>query len=86
MPFRSTDFTHWSYVKARVLMQQAVAERRRRKISQAQVNKRMQYSQPGISGLENGNIPGFSLAVFLRYWDALDCDVELVIKSRKEQP
>ena len=75
MPGRSTPEDHWSYDRARELMRIAARARQVMGFTQAELNENMNYSQSGISQLENGYHPGFSLALYLRYWRALGFDL-----------
>jgi transcriptional regulator with XRE-family HTH domain len=77
MPKRSTPWDHWSYQRAAELMRIAARTRQVLGLTQKDLNEGMQYSQSGISQLENGIHPGFSLALYLRYWRAMGFDLVL---------
>lgn len=53
-----------------------------RNLTQAQAAEVLGASQPIVSNLINGRIGGFSLERLLRFLNALDRDVEIVVKRR----
>ena len=53
-----------------------------RNLTQAQAAQILGASQPVVSNLLNGRISGFSLERLVRFLNALDRDVEIVVKRR----
>ena len=50
--------------------------------SQAAVAKRLDVNQPKISALSNYRLDGFSVERLMNFLNALDCDVEIVIRRK----
>lgn len=55
---------------------------RKRGLSQANAAKILGIGQPKVSALRNGRLSGFSVERLIRFLNALDRDVEIVIKSK----
>lgn len=53
-----------------------------RHLTQAEAAAVLQTSQPNVSNLIRGRIAGFSMERLIRFLNALDRDVEIVIKRR----
>ena len=53
-----------------------------RNLTQAQAAQILGASQPVVSNLLNGRISGFSLERLVRFLNALDRDVEIVVRRR----
>lgn len=53
-----------------------------RRLTQQQAAELFGIDQPKISALVHGRLAGFSLDRLLRFLNALDCDVEIVIKRK----
>jgi len=55
---------------------------RNRGLSQAEAAKILGIDQPKISALRNGRLSGFSVERLIRFLNALDRDVEIVVKPK----
>lgn len=57
-------------------------------LSQAEAANRLLVNQPKISALRNYKLAGFSVERLIAFMTALNCDVDIVIrsKSRKSHP
>ena len=55
---------------------------RERGLSQANAAKVLGIDQPKISALRNGRLSGFSVERLIRFLNALDRDVEIVVKAK----
>jgi predicted XRE-type DNA-binding protein len=55
---------------------------RKRGLSQADAAKILGIDQPKISALRNGRLSGFSVERLIRFLNALDRDVEIVVKAK----
>ncbi len=55
---------------------------RERKLTQAQAAAKLGVDQPKISALQRGRLTGFSTERLLRFLNALDRDVDIVIKKK----
>ena len=53
-----------------------------RRLSQAQAAEVLGTTQPKVSNLINGRLQGFSMERLLRFLNAFDRDVQIVIKTR----
>ena len=53
-----------------------------RHLSQAEAAKVLGTTQPKVSNLLNGRLQGFSMERLLRFLNALDRDVQIVVKRR----
>jgi predicted XRE-type DNA-binding protein len=53
-----------------------------RHLSQAEAAKVLGTTQPKVSNLMNGRLQGFSMERLLRFLNALDRDVQIVVKRR----
>ena len=53
-------------------------------LTQAQVAERLGTQQPKISRLVQGDFRGFSVGRLIRYLNALDRDVEIVIRDKPQ--
>jgi len=53
---------------------------RGRRLTQAEAAKLLGTTQPNVSNLVNGRLQGLSLERLVRYLNALDRDVEIVVK------
>ncbi len=53
------------------------------KITQVEAAELLGIDQPKISALMKGRLSGFSTERLFRFLNALGCDVEIVIKSKK---
>lgn len=53
-----------------------------RRLSQAQAAAVLGIDQPKVSALLRGKLSGFSTDRLLRFLNALDCDVKIVIKRK----
>lgn len=56
---------------------------RSRRLTQAQAALLFGTSQPKVSDLLRGKLEGFSTDRLFRFLNALDCDIEIVIKPQK---
>jgi transcriptional regulator with XRE-family HTH domain len=84
MPKRQHDMNHWSYRQAVSFMEQGRQYRRMLKLTQAQLNEKMGFSQSGISEMENGHHPMYSMALYLRYWAAMGMRVSIRLTPMEE--
>jgi len=55
---------------------------RKRGLSQAAAAQALGIDQPKVSALRNGRLNGFSVERLIRFLNALDRDVEIVIKAK----
>ncbi len=55
---------------------------RKRGLTQAQAGKVLGIDQPKVSALRCGRLSGFSVERLLRFLNALDRDVEIVVKAK----
>jgi len=55
---------------------------RKRGLSQAAAAEALGIDQPKVSALRNGRLNGFSVERLIRFLNALDRDVEIVIKPK----
>jgi len=55
---------------------------RKRGLTQAQAGKILGIDQPKVSALRNGRLGGFSVERLIRFLNALDHDVEIVVKAK----
>ena len=55
---------------------------RNRGLSQAEAAKILGIDQPKVSALRNGRLSGFSVERLIRFLNALDHDVEIVVKPK----
>jgi predicted XRE-type DNA-binding protein len=55
---------------------------KRRALSQVAAARRLDVSQPKISALSNYRLEGFSVERLIRFLNALDRDVEIVIRHK----
>ncbi len=55
---------------------------RKRGLTQAQAGKLLGIDQPKVSALRHGRLSGFSVERLIRFLNALDRDVEIVIKTK----
>lgn len=53
-----------------------------RGLSQTATAKRLKVNQPKVSALSNYRLEGFSVERLMSFLNALDCDVEIVIRPR----
>lgn len=53
-----------------------------RHLSQAEAARLLGTTQPKVSNLMNGRLQGFSMERLLRFLNALDRDVQIVVKRR----
>ncbi len=53
-----------------------------RKLTQAKAAKLLKIDQPKISALMNGNLDGFSSDRLFRFLNALDHDIDILIKPK----
>lgn len=70
-------------VKQRRLVRQLANFRHAKRVTQEQVAEHLGAKQSRVSKIENGLDDDLSLAELKAYAKALDCDVELVLKSRE---
>jgi len=54
----------------------------RRRLTQAQAAELLGVDQPKVSALRRGQLAGFSTDRLLRFLNALDRDVEIVVKAK----
>lgn len=54
----------------------------RMKLTQRAVAKQLGIDQPKVSALRNGKLGGFSTDRLIRYLNALDRDVEVIVRPR----
>ena len=52
------------------------------KLSQGSAARRLKINQPKISALSNYRLEGFSVERLMHYLNALDCDVEILIRKK----
>lgn len=57
-----------------------------RGLSQAETAKRLAVNQPKISALRNYKLNGFSVERLIGFVTALNCDVDIVIRSKARSP
>jgi predicted XRE-type DNA-binding protein len=55
---------------------------RKRGLTQAQAGKLLGIDQPKVSALRHGRLSGFSVERLIRFLNALDRDVEIVVKAK----
>ena len=55
-------------------------------LSQAEAARRLSVNQPKISALRNYKLNGFSVERLIGFMTALNCDVDIVIRSRSHSP
>jgi predicted XRE-type DNA-binding protein len=55
---------------------------RKRRLSQVAAAEQLGINQPKISALANYRLAGFSVERLLHFLNALDCDVEIVIRKK----
>ncbi len=55
---------------------------RKRGLTQAQAGKLLGIDQPKVSALRHGKLSGFSVERLIRFLNALDRDVEIVVKAK----
>jgi predicted XRE-type DNA-binding protein len=66
-------------VRLAVAIKQIIEKRR---LSQAAAAELLSINQPKISALVNYRLEGFSIERLMRLLNALDCDVEIVIRKK----
>lgn len=54
----------------------------KRKLTQVQAAKLLGIDQAKVSALSRGRFPGFSIERLFRLLNALDCDVDVVVKPK----
>ena len=55
---------------------------RKRELTQAEAGKILGIDQPKVSALRQGRLSGFSVERLMRFLNALDRDVEIVVKAK----
>jgi len=55
---------------------------RKRGLSQAEAGKILGIDQPKVSALRSGKLSGFSVERLIRFLNALDQDVEIVVRAK----
>jgi predicted XRE-type DNA-binding protein len=55
---------------------------RKRELTQAEAGKVLGIDQPKVSALRQGRLSGFSVERLMRFLNALDRDVEIVVKAK----
>jgi predicted XRE-type DNA-binding protein len=55
---------------------------RKRELTQAEAGKILGIDQPKVSALRQGRLSGFSVERLIRFLNALDRDVEIVVKAK----
>jgi predicted XRE-type DNA-binding protein len=53
-----------------------------RRLTQTRAARRLHVNQPKISALSNYQLEGFSVERLMHFLNALDCDVEIVIRRK----
>jgi predicted XRE-type DNA-binding protein len=55
---------------------------RKRRLTQAEAGAILDIDQPKVSALRNGRLSGFSVERLIRFLNALDQDVEIVVRTK----
>ena len=79
--FADLGLDGWKDLESKAQLAFRIAEIiRNRRLTQSEAGEVLGATQPIVSRLMNGQLHGFSLERLVRFLNALDCDVEIVVR------